>query len=184
MNNRSRFGLLVLLIALTMMVLLFNRKEPEKFAGCPGNDIDITKMLQYGEQVQNIMKTDRYGQVLDLKNFHNKPLLLVFVKDNIAQIRVFDDSLHKRLNIFIAKGLNIVFINSGGFEKESPIGNHGKSAIYCDTDSMALFNAFKVYKHSSCIILNTNHKVILSTITTVTPGELEKIICYKNAEIF
>lgn len=184
MNNRLRLLLLCLLIALTTMVLLFYRKEPVRIAGCPGNDIDMTKMLQYGEKVQDVRLADRYRHIFDIADFSNKPMLLIFTKDNLPNIHAYEDSLYKHLKIFIANGLEIVIINNGEFQNGYAFSKQGKAKIYCDTDNMALFKAFRVYKHSSCIILNKDHKAILVTVKILLPNELNKIIQYKKAHIF
>lgn len=184
MNNRLRLLLLCLLIALTTMVLLFYRKEPVRIAGCPGSNIDMTKMLQYGEKVQGIRLYDRYNQAFDLTKYREKPILFVFIKDNFSNIQTYHDSLYRHLDIFINRGLEIVFINSGITNESSNLLNPKGITLFYDTDSSAFFNAFKVYKHSSCIILNKNHQVILSTVTALMPLELEKIVRYKEAKIF
>jgi len=184
MNNRSRFFLLVLLVALIAILIIANPKEPKNFASFSNNSVDLTKMLQYGEKVQDIRVADRDGHVFDLAALCNKPLLLVFVRDNLENIQAFNDSLHKHLRQHIAKGMSIVFINRCGDLLTSKSYEKGGATVFCDNELSSLFNAFKVNNHSSCIILNKNHKVILSTVSIVRPTDLEKIVHHKETDIF
>ncbi len=184
MNNRLRFILLVLLIALSSIVLILNRKEPVKRIGCPGNDIDLTKMLQYGEKVQDIKVVDRYGRVFDFGNYRQKPLLFFFIQDDPLNILAFNDSLQKHLSTYLVQGLKIIYVNYGKLKSNDDYMVDKLLDIYCDTNNFEFFTLFKVYNHYACIILNTERTVCLSTISAITPIELKEIIKYKENCIF
>jgi len=173
-----------MLVFITAILIFANRKALIKDYSYLNNPIDLTKMLQYGDQMGNVKVTDRYGRFFDLDAFHNQPVLLFFIKYNLPNIKALDDSLHKYLKLYFDNGLNIVYVKAGNFcEKRDSPSARGLN-VYCDTDSMDLFKAFKVYNHNACIILDKEHRDILATTKMITLVELEKILRYKEPVFF
>ncbi len=161
-----------------------NIKGKKQIRVCRGNQIDMTKMLQYGEEVNDIEIVDRLGQLFDLDSFRNKPVLFLFVKDDIKNIRSFNDSLRRHLGDYNERGLNTVFINIGQNKEDAKISKQNDLTVYYDTDSLSLFKSFKVFNHGSNLILNKNHRVVLSTVNVLSPIELAKIMRFKARDIF
>ncbi len=184
MNNTIRIGMLFSLIVLTLLIIFLQRKEPARISGCRGDKIDMSKMLQYGEPVRNIKLADKNGRVFDLNEYHHQPLLLVFVGGKLKNIKVYDDSLRKHIGDYLDRGLNLVYIYRENVQNRLKVTQSLNMDMYYDDDSLSLFTAFRVYDHYSCIILNREHHVVLSTIVVLAPREIAKIIEYKQSDIF
>jgi cytochrome oxidase Cu insertion factor (SCO1/SenC/PrrC family) len=185
MKDKKRFLILNIIIIVVGIFIIVNIQKKQFIYNkiCSGDLIDMTKMLQYGEKVSNIEFKDKYGNIFDLEKFKNEPLLLFFIKDNLRNIQIFNDSLDKYIGEYSRKGLKYIFINTDR-NNNADSANQTRLNVYYDTDSLSLCKLFKVYNHGSNIILNKDHKVILSTIKVLFPEELLKIIKYKEKDIF
>jgi hypothetical protein len=181
MNTKLRVALLLLLMLFSSIIILANRKKEKEYNSSSGIQIDLTKMLQFGEHVNEIKLTDRYGRTFNLDDFCNGPILLVFIRKKLQDFKAYEDSLHKCLKVNIAKGLNIVFICFEDFGQNSKRTDLSVPNTFCDTNRMDGFKAFKVYNHSSCIILDKKHNVVLATTRLLTHVELDKIFQYKKS---
>lgn len=174
-------GIIIIAAGIGMIVQL-SAYEPQ--SGCSNHPIDITKMLQYGEDVPSFRCTDKYGKLFDLRNYARKPMLIIFVVDNINHIKTYNDSIRYYLSKYIDKGLLPLYINSNKEQLKYNQTNFLGSSLFFENDSMQFASAFKVNYRGATIILNVDHVVVFSFIGTLSPSRIYKIIEHNQKAIF
>ncbi len=184
MRITSRVLTLTFIIIFSGIFIFVKLKTNKQCTGCSNHKIDITKMLQNGDQLHDLMIGDRFGQIFNMDDYKNKPILFSFVTDNIQNIKIYDDSIKSYLGKYIKDGLIPIYINSSHDIDRHEMQNLSNPRIFFDDDSLNFSKAFKIHKHSSSIILDKNHRVVLSSLGALLPKNLLKILEYKEKEIF
>jgi len=176
-------------IGLLLLIIFSNSAKSQNgntcsSGNCPGDRIDMSKMLQYKETVPDIQLKDRFGKIFNLKNFNNEPILLTILRKDNDKLLNYNQNLETKLKRYIEKGLKLVYVIGGPPMSKSNKKKYKSIDIYFDKESLPIFSAFKINYHDASIILSKEHKTILASVTYLNSGDLEEIIADKEAEIF
>jgi len=188
MQSKTKRYIALFIILNVFVYLYFSfSKRPSESAPLQKREApDISEILQYGDKVENVKLTDKYGNVFDMDAYRDQPLLLLFMKSDFEHLQKYDTELRISLKDFFDKGLKPIYINSTFEIPKEQIENYkGAIKIFQDTDDFLFFNKFKSRKCcGSSILLDRKHIVLLSTISSLRPQQIKDIVEYKEDSIF
>jgi hypothetical protein len=187
LKNKIKIIIALFLIIITLVFLIF-RLQRREYNSETMNVIyqpDLTKILQYGDKLETVRITDRYGNIFDIDDYKNKPILFLFCNANNEHIIKFNDTLKSNIDKYIKTGLQIIYVTTNKNQENTLIKMNSKEKIFYDTDELLFFNQFKISRGcGSTILINKNKTILLSTLTLLPIDIIEEIINNKKDILF
>jgi len=190
MNFKNRKFKKIVSVFFTIITILYiysNIISQEKNKNCSQIPGDINEIFKYKDLIDSIRLIDRYNNIFDLNDFYNTPLLFLFTRLDEKGLKIHINNIEILFERYIKRGMKIIIINAKNLDFKyirREYGYQDAINIYIDTDDHLFFKTFRSYLHPSIIILNKNHKVMLSTVVWLPFEQIFKIIENKENEIF